>query len=407
MIEQARVIKTENQYHSYLSEVQSLLLADPKVGSEDSERLELLTVLLENYEDQKYPIEAPDPIAAIKFRMQEKGLKQTDLVPHFGTRSRVSEVLSGKRPLTLQMIRALSVGLGISAETLISVPEKDDRANQEIDWSRFPAKEMVARGWIQKATGRTKRTIEEQVQEFVAQIGWQLGDAAFKRSISGEAFSPTTKYSLYAWLSRVIQKARERKPNINTYDESALSTKVLKELAQLSWFEEGPKLAIEHLEKIGICVVIEPHLKGTMLDGAALKDVDGTPVIGLTIRHDRLDNFWFTLLHEVVHIWKHVGEDDTFMDDLDSSASTDKREAEANRLAREALIPRVVWKRSDAYLSPSKETIDSLSRELRVNPAVIAGRIRREKGNYRLFTDLVGHGEVGKVLSYRGQEGET
>lgn len=407
MIEQARVIKTENQYHSYLSEVQSLLLADPKVGSEDSERLELLTVLLENYEDKKYPVEAPDPIAAIKFRMQEKGLKQTDLVPHFGTRSRVSEVLSGKRPLTLQMIRALSVGLGISAETLISIPEKDDRANQEIDWSRFPAKEMVARGWIQKATGRTKRTIEEQVQEFVAQIGWQLGDAAFKRSISGEAFSPTTKYSLYAWLSRVIQKARERKPNINTYDESALSTKVLKELAQLSWFEEGPKLAIEHLEKIGICVVIEPHLKGTMLDGAALKDVDGTPVIGLTIRHDRLDNFWFTLLHEVVHIWKHVGEDDTFMDDLDSSASTDKREAEANRLAREALIPRVVWKRSDAYLSPSKETIDSLSRELRVNPAVIAGRIRREKGNYRLFTDLVGHGEVGKVLSYRDQEGET
>jgi len=407
MIEQARVIKTENQYQSYLSEVQSLLLADPKIGSEDSERLELLTVLLENYEDQKYPVEAPNPITAIKFRMQEKGLKQTDLVPYFGTRSRVSEVLSGKRPLTLQMIRALSVGLGISAETLISAPETEGRVNQEIDWSRFPAKEMVARGWIQKATGRVKRSIEEQVQEFVAQIGWQLGDAAFKRSISGEAFSPTTKYSLYAWLSRVIQKARERKPNIGTYDQSALSTQMLKELAQLSWFEEGPKLAIEYLEKVGICVVIEPHLKGTMLDGAALKDVDGTPVIGLTIRHDRLDNFWFTLLHEVVHIWKHVGEDDTFMDDLDSSASTDKREAEANRLAREALIPRVVWKRSDAYLSPSKETIDKLSRELRVNPAVIAGRIRREKGNYRLFTDLVGHGEVNKVLSYRSQEDEA
>jgi HTH-type transcriptional regulator/antitoxin HigA len=407
MIEQARVIKTENQYQSYLSEVQSLLLADPKIGSEESERLELLTVLLENYEDQKYPVEAPNPITAIKFRMQEKGLKQTDLVPYFGTRSRVSEVLSGKRPLTLQMIRALSVGLGISAETLISAPETEGRVNQEIDWSRFPAKEMVARGWIQKATGRVKRSIEEQVQEFVAQIGWQLGDAAFKRSISGEAFSPTTKYSLYAWLSRVIQKARERKPNIGTYDQSALSTQMLKELAQLSWFEEGPKLAIEYLEKVGICVVIEPHLKGTMLDGAALKDVDGTPVIGLTIRHDRLDNFWFTLLHEVVHIWKHVGEDDTFMDDLDSSASTDKREAEANRLAREALIPRVVWKRSDAYLSPSKETIDKLSRELRVNPAVIAGRIRREKGNYRLFTDLVGHGEVNKVLSYRSQEDEA
>ncbi|KXJ43399.1 HTH-type transcriptional regulator / antitoxin HigA [Marinobacter salarius] len=407
MIEQAKVIKTENQYQSYLSEVQALLLADPEIGSAESERLELLTVLLENYENQNYPVEAPDPIVAIKFRMQEKGLKQTDLVPYFGTRSRVSEVLSGKRPLTLQMIRALSVGLGISAETLIGEPETKGRTDQEIDWSRFPAKEMVARGWIQKATGQAKRTIEQQVQDFVAQIGWQLGDAAFKRSISGEAFSPTTKYALYAWLSRVIQKARERKPNIGKYAESALSTQTLRELAQLSWFEEGPKLAVEYLEKMGVCVVLEPHLKGTMLDGAALKDIDGTRVIGLTIRHDRLDNFWFTLLHEVVHIWKHVGEDDTFMDDLDSSASTDKREAEANRLAREALIPRVVWKRSDAHLSPSKEAIDTLSRELRINPAIIAGRIRREKGNYRLFTELLGHGEVSRVLSYLSHEGQA
>jgi|SRR5690554_117122 len=406
MIEQARVIKTEGQYQSYLSEVQSLLLSSPEIGSEDSERLELLTVLLENYENQKYPVEAPDPIAAIKFRMHEKGLKQADLIPYFGTRSRVSEVLSGKRPLTLQMIRALSVGLGISAETLIGLPEKERVTQQEIDWSRFPAKEMVARGWIQKAAGRAKRSIEDQVQEFISQIGWQLGDAAFKRSISGEAFSPTTKYSLYAWLSRVIQKARERKPFVGRYDESALSNQTLRELAQLSWFEDGPKLAVEYLEKIGICIVIEPHLKGTMLDGAALKDVDGTPVIGLTIRHDRLDNFWFTLLHEVVHIWKHVGEDDTFMDDLDSSASTDKREAEANRLAREALIPRVSWKRSQAYLSPSKEAIDELSRKLKVNPAIIAGRIRREKGNYRLFADLVGYGEVSKVLFNRGEEGD-
>ncbi|MDY6797336.1 MAG: ImmA/IrrE family metallo-endopeptidase [Pseudomonadota bacterium] len=406
MIEQARVIKTEGQYQSYLSEVQSLLLSSPEIGSEDSERLELLTVLLENYENQKYPVEAPDPIAAIKFRMQEKGLKQADLIPYFGTRSRVSEVLSGKRPLTLQMIRALSVGLGISVETLIGLPEKERTTQQEIDWSRFPAKEMVARGWIQKAAGRAKRSIEDQVQEFISQIGWQLGDAAFKRSISGEAFSPTTKYSLYAWLSRVIQKARERKPFVGKYDESALSNQTLRELAQLSWFEDGPKLAVEYLEKIGICIVVEPHLKGTMLDGAALKDVDGTPVIGLTIRHDRLDNFWFTLLHEVVHIWKHVGEDDTFMDDLDSSASTDKREAEANRLAREALIPRVSWKRSQAYLSPSKEAIDELSRKLRVSPAIIAGRIRREKGNYRLFADLVGHGEISKVLFNRGEEGD-
>ena len=124
-----------------------------------------------------------------------------------------------------------------------------------------------------------------------------------------------------------------------------------------------------------------------------MKDADGTPIIGLTLRHDRLDNFWFTLLQEVVHLWKHVNDKDAFLDDLDAS-SEDRREAEANRLAREAFIPRLVWKRSDAFLSPSRESIDRLSRELRIHPAIIAGRLRRETGNYQLFTDIVGHNQV-------------
>jgi HTH-type transcriptional regulator/antitoxin HigA len=143
--------------------------------------------------------------------------------------------------------------------------------------------------------------------------------------------------------------------------------------------------------------VIEPSLKSTRIDGAALKDVDGLPIVALTLRYDRLDNFWFTLLHEVAHIWKHVNDDEAFLDDLDAS-SEDKKESEANRLAREAFIPRAVWKRSDAYSSPSKETIDSLSRDLKITPAIIAGRVRRESGNYRLFADLIGQGEVSRIL---------
>ncbi len=134
-------------------------------------------------------------------------------------------------------------------------------------------------------------------------------------------------------------------------------------------------------------------MKGTLLDGAALKDDDGMPIIGMTIRFDRIDSFWFTLLHEVAHLWKHVGVDETFLDNLDTS-SEDKRELEANRIAREALIPRVAWKRSDACLNPTRASIDELSRELRIHPAIIAGRIRRESENYRIFSELVGNNEV-------------
>jgi len=377
----------------------------PTPGSESSERLELLIVLIEAYESKRYPVELPDPVDAIIFRMQEKGYKQADLIPYFGTRSRVSEILSRKRPLTVPMIRAISIGLGISAETLIGVGDSESqKTKNDIDWSRFPVKEMIARGWIQKFAGKVSRSTEDIVQEFISQIGWQFGDAAFKRSLAGDAYSPTTKYALYAWLVRVIQKSREKKSSIGVFSESVMSASFLQEVARLSWFDNGPLLAVEFLQKSGIALIVEPHLKGTLLDGAALKDVDGRPIIGMTLRHDRLDNFWFTLLHELAHLWKHVGKNETFLDDLDAT-SEDKREAEANRLAREAFIPRILWRRSEACLAPSRENIDKLSRELKIHPSIIAGRIRRETENYQLYNDLIGHGDV-RSLFFNTSEGE-
>lgn len=392
----AKVIRTEDQHLSYLREVQELMARQPAAGSTEGDRLELLTVLIEAYEGSKFPIESPDPIDAILFRMEEKGLKQADLVPYFGTRSRVSEVLARKRPLTVQMIRALSIGLGISAETLVGLAapkELDPGAKADVDWSKFPFKEMARRGWLSDLTTKAKVGVEDVVKGFIEDAGLQFGAAAFRRSIGGEASSPTTRYALYAWLARVIQQARVAKPKLGPFEPDKLSAAFLRELAQLSWSERGPLLAVEFLERHGIAVVIEPHLKGTQLDGAALKDVDGTPIVGLTLRYNRLDNFWFTLLHEVAHVWKHIGNDEAFLDDLDVS-SEDRREAEANRLAREAFIPRVVWRRSEAFLSPSRDTIEKLARELRIHPAIIAGRLRKETNNYTAFSDLVGQQQV-------------
>jgi HTH-type transcriptional regulator/antitoxin HigA len=398
---QPKVIRTEEQYLAYLREVQELMARQPAAGSVDGERLELLTVLIETYENRKFPVESPDPIDAILFRMEEKGLKQVDLVPYFGTRSRVSEVLARKRPLTVQMIRALSIGLGISAETLVGLSAPNEQAvttKADVDWSKFPFKEMARRGWLSNSNGKTKSSVAEVVKAFIEDAGLRFGAAAFRRSIGGEASSPTTRYALYAWLARVIQQARATRSRLDAFEPEKLSAGFLRELAQLSWSERGPLLAVEFLERHGIAVVIEPHLKGTQLDGAALKDLDGTPIIGLTLRYDRLDNFWFTLVHEVAHIWKHVGKDDAFLDDLDAS-SEDRREAEANRLAREAFIPRVIWRRSEAYLSPSRETIDKLARELRIHPSIIAGRLRKELSNYAAFSDLVGQQQVRSLFN--------
>lgn len=392
---ETKIIKTEEQHQAYLAEVHRLMQAAPLSGSAESERLELLSVLIENYENNKYPVEAPDPIDAITFRMHERNLKQADLTPYFGTRSRVSEVLARKRPLTVQMIRALSIGLGISAETLVGVDQGQvGRHEAEIDWKKFPYKEMTRRGWMDHLMNKESHTPDVLVQRFISNAGIGYGATAFRRTIGGSASSPTTKHALLAWLSRVVQVAREKRNTLEPYRHDAINASFLRELAQLSWYEKGPQLAVEHLEKHGICVVIERHLRGTHLDGAAVMDDDNQPIVALTLRYDRVDNFWFTLLHEVAHVWKHLASDQAFLDDLDATSDDDRQEAEANRIAREAFIPRLIWKRSDAYLAPSKETIVALARELRIHPAIIAGRLRREKQDYRAFTDLLGQGEV-------------
>jgi len=111
-------IKTETQYQKYLGLIDTLI--DCPEDSPEEEVLELISILVEDYESKHYPIEAPDPIDAIKFKMEEEGLKRKDLADYFGSPSRVSEVLNRKRPLTLDMAKKLHKGLGISAETLLA-----------------------------------------------------------------------------------------------------------------------------------------------------------------------------------------------------------------------------------------------------------------------------------------------
>lgn len=111
-------IKTDKEYRHYLKLIDGLV--DCPEGSAEEEVLELISILVEDYESEHYSIEPPDPIDAIIIMMQEKGLKRKDLVSYFGSNSRVSEVLNRKRKMTLDMARKLHAGLGISAEVLLS-----------------------------------------------------------------------------------------------------------------------------------------------------------------------------------------------------------------------------------------------------------------------------------------------
>jgi HTH-type transcriptional regulator / antitoxin HigA len=121
-----RPIKTEEDYRASLREVESLMSAAP--DSPEGERLDVLVTLVEAYERQHFPLDLPDPVEAIKFVMDQRGLTVKDLEPMIGRSNRVYEVLSHKRPLTLKMIWNLHKGLGIPAECLIKQPAEPQAA---------------------------------------------------------------------------------------------------------------------------------------------------------------------------------------------------------------------------------------------------------------------------------------
>lgn len=113
-----RPIRTEDDYDAALARIEEIW--DAEAGTPESDELDVLSVLVEAYEEEHHPIDPPDPIEAIKFRMEQMGLSRKDLEPFIGHRGRVAEVLNRKRGLSLDMIRNLTEGLGISTEVLVA-----------------------------------------------------------------------------------------------------------------------------------------------------------------------------------------------------------------------------------------------------------------------------------------------
>lgn len=396
-----KVIKTEADYEAALARIDKIFTAKP--GTADGDELELLTMLVEVYEDQHYSMDLPDPLTAIRFRMEQAGLKQKDLAPFIGSPAKVSEVLSGKRQLTKTMIRNLSEGLGIPAEVLLQEVEPSAKAKppektaslSAAEW-RFPFTEMFNRGWFADTFNGTlvqaKAQKDELLRAFVAPLNNHSLNCALNRQSVCNA-ERMDAAALEAWRVRVATLALRE--NLPTYTSNTVTPKFLAEVAHLSYLDKGPLLAREFLNKNGIHLIIEKHLAKTRLDGAALKLPNCAVVIALTLRHDRLDNFWFTLCHELAHVALHLDQDDTdaFFDDL-SEEGTSQCEREANEMGREALIPKKVWEKSGLQESSSADDVRSFASELRIHPAIPAGRIRFESHDYHLLSELVGNGQV-------------
>ena len=397
-----KVLKTEADYQEALAYLETLMDAQP--GTPEVEELELFSILVEKYEEEHYPIDLPDPVAAIEFRMDQQGLTRKDLERYIGKQNRVSEVLNRKRPLSIGMIRALHAGLGIPAEVLLQEPGKQLEAPR-YDYRRFPFAEMYHKGYFPNNVGslqEAKGMAEELLESLFSAFRGQQPKPVLPKCSEGEV----DEQALLAWQARALMLAEEQ--NLPAYEHARVNVDFIRAIVKLSSLSKGPLIAKERLNQRGLPLIILPHLPHTFLDGACFRAPSGRAVIGLTLRHDRLDNFWFTLAHELAHVLLHLDDQPlAFFDDTESSAKgpCDPKEDEANALTRDLLISREEWEREKtALLNGNRATVQAFADELEISPAIVAGRIRWEKSDYARFDDLIGRKKVRKLFVAENEE---
>ncbi|MFO1111694.1 MAG: ImmA/IrrE family metallo-endopeptidase [Bradyrhizobium sp.] len=360
-----------------------------KNSGEFDDEIEVLTTLIEQYEEKFARVDAPDPIAAIKFRMEEKGLSPRQLEPFIGSRARVSEVLTGKRSLSIDMIRSLHEGLGIPYASLVARPRKPESVDE------------ISGSAIRHLNTLGFSLDREEISHFIpASLQQTVPSALLRKTRTQRASSKTDQGALLLWQAAVLQRA-EALTLANIFDRSEFSRATLRRLAKLSSKIDGIKRALDSLSNLGIAVIVMPSLPGTFLDGAAMVTSTNAPVVGLTLRYDRADNFWFTLLHELSHICLHyevlVDGHTTFVDDMEI-ISDDVREQQADALAQESLIPssileQVVWSPDSSF-----DDITTVSARALVPVAVVAGRWQRDHQNYKKFSRLIDRSSVRALL---------
>lgn len=302
------------------------------------------------------------------------------------------------RSISLSGLQRVARTLGIRLTAHIDQPVPDpwlpsyEMSSSELQKVLKHAREN---GWLDKADQSDDNGIS-QLRRTVAEHVGEYGTPSLLRT-GLNVHDLTQDWFLLAWKAQVTRNAlrqiQRKKPKYRPLNMSWLS-----ELVKLSAFDDGPARAKDMLAEQGIILIIEPQIAGMRVDGAAFL-IDEHPVIGLTLRLDTVDNFWFTLMHEMGHVILHyrTGLASGFFDDFEH-LEIDEMEEEANRFAQNMLIPDAVWSRSPARIAKTAEPVERLAKQLGIAPAIVFGRLRMERQNYKIFSDKIGRGRVRKQL---------
>ncbi len=401
---QVRPIRNEEEYQEALDRVDRIFQAEP--GTPEGDERDILTSLLESYENRRHPMAYPTITEAIRFRMEQQNLTERDLTPILGSPQKVRAILSGQARLTMSAARALNRHLHIPAEVLLQ-PEGSCTSSDQPRMGAFiqlPLRQMAREGWIED-----RQPLQQHAADLAGDLIQRAGGPPAWAIIMNLGQQPglngaSDQWAIRAWLLQALVQERS---SGNEQEYLPIDGEFLRQVAQASAWPNGPQRALEILSRRGIGLQTPAIMPRMRLDTGAILVPGNRPVIAMTLRDDRIDHFWEQLLHALSHLWLHIPRrtggvmlDDSSMRPIDPRQE-DQKEREAGRLAQESLTPQGEWEQSGLDGSASVSRVLSAAHQMGIHPAVVAGRIRRETRNPRLLSQLIGREEIRKSLASR------
>ncbi len=339
--------------------------------------------------------------------LNERGWSQRILAIVLGVEDPIiSKLVNGKIAVTPEMAIILGEVFGMDADVFLALqrsfdlnqarlttrPDPDRQKRAQI-FGKFPVSDMVKRGWIQVENQRDARAVEKAISGFFRVPDGEdveILPHAAKKSNAHEEATPTQ----LAWLYRVRELAEEMLvPNFST-ENARLCADKLKGLRQS---EEDMRKIPRYLSDAGIRFLIVEALPSSKIDGACFWLDSKSPVVAMTARFDRIDNFWFVIRHELEHVIRGDGKGAVIMDtELEGEAGgigsgIAEEERLANLAAADFCVPSDMMEKFYSRKSPYFATRDVLAfaKMIKVHPGLVAGQLRRRTQRYNIFSDLL------------------
>lgn len=339
----------------------------------------------------------PTPASFIRQQMKSRGMTQADLAFVLGVPvPAISYLATGRRGISADMAAALAAVFEVTPEYILEMQKASEvkaelaRARQPDPGigrkaklvSTYPMRDMIKRGWIDP-----DEDIETQVASF-------FGVAAIDEVPHLEHAGKKSSYTdipppQLAWLFRVRQIAREMV--VSKYSESALRA-TLPRLQALMTAPEEARQVPRLLAECGVRFVLVQSLPSAKIDGVCFW-IDGSPVVGMSLRFDRIDNFWFVLGHELEHVLRGHGRVTPVIDDLEGERGGDgnglpEEERQANAAGSEFCVPKAQLDSWIARKAPffAERDLIGFAKRLQIHPGIAAGQLRNRTSNYKIFS---------------------